>query len=154
MTLQQGIKNFSQTVYFENLDTHICFTFVLRYLVPSGRRQELAVIARVRYGNPCVLGPYSIAMVITEALHQYRSVLTIAFVPPNFVIGMTTTELQLQLLSFRTIEGPGFVLDMVPWSPEYQAFDLPWILTRIGRGTPHGSFPKYINSHILPSFVS
>jgi hypothetical protein len=73
-------------------------------------------------------------MRITQLLNSYQSILNVSFSPPNFVINLPTVDLQLHLIQTRTLDEPGFVLDIVPWCPEYESYNLPWIINRGGRG--------------------
>ncbi|XP_021308433.1 uncharacterized protein LOC8055589 isoform X2 [Sorghum bicolor] len=67
-------------------------------------------------------------MEITERLKQHGAIFNVALSPPNFIIHLTTLELQLQILSCKTFSGPDFLLDILPWCLEHGSFDLPWII--------------------------
>jgi len=64
----------------------------------------------------------------SERLKQYGAIFNVALSPPNFIIHLTTLELQLQILSCKTFSGPDFLLDILPWCLEHGSFDLPWII--------------------------
>jgi len=88
----------------------------------------------IRASSSCNLGPYTIAMIITEALQEYRDILSIGFSSANFTIGLSSPDFQLAVLYSRIIEESDLILDILPWCPEYVSFDLPWIIQRKNRG--------------------
>ncbi|OQU89399.1 hypothetical protein SORBI_3002G183000 [Sorghum bicolor] len=93
----------------------------------------------VNHGDlPCLLSTNGIVMEITERLKQHGAIFNVALSPPNFIIHLTTLELQLQILSCKTFSGPDFLLDILPWCLEHGSFDLPWIIKSSDQDrTPH-----------------
>jgi hypothetical protein len=99
------------------------------------------------------MGPYGIAMVITEALQQYQDILSIGLSSMNFVISLQSPDIQLTALSSPTIEDPDVVLDMVPWCSEYVTFDLPWIIRHSSEGIQQSSFLVYAYNFCYLSYA-
>ncbi|OQU79056.1 hypothetical protein SORBI_3008G089600 [Sorghum bicolor] len=121
--------------------------------VPKSRR-ETSVIAMIRASSSCNLGPYTIAMIITEALQEYRDILSIGFSSANFTIGLSSPDFQLAVLYSRIIEESDLILDILPWCPEYVSFDLPWIIQRKNRVTPPNQLGIYMNNLISEGKLS
>jgi len=117
----------------------------------SGSNQRFSVIIGPRQGIPCALTPLEISMEITEQLKQYGPIFNVGFSPPNFAINFTSLELQLHLLSVQALTGPGFTLDILPWSYEYETFEFPWVPATSSQGT---IIINNIEKYALPEFYS
>lgn len=123
---------FPKTWYYFSFVLNSCLQFLL-----LESRRETSVIARIRAGSSCTLGPYTIAMIITEALQEYRDILSIGFSSTNFTIDLNSTDFQLAVLYSRIIEESDLILDILPWCSEYVNFNLPWIIQRKNKGMQH-----------------
>jgi len=85
-------------------------------------------------------------MIITEALQEYRDILSIGFSSTNFTIGLNSTDFQLAVLYSRIIEESDLILDILPWCSEYVNFNLPWIIQRKNKVTPPNQLSIYMNN--------
>lgn len=74
-------------------------------------------------------------MKIAEHLRQYRSACNVSADPPKFIINIGTLELQVHLLALKTLRGPDFLVDLLPWCSEYHYLHLPWIITEPCEGS-------------------
>lgn len=100
----------------------------------SASRRDTSVIAKIRHGAPAMLGLHTISMVISEELQQYQDILSIGFSSKNIVLGLNSPAIQLAVLYSPVIEGPDFFPDIRPWCPEYENYDLPWIIKQAPKG--------------------
>ena len=97
------------------------------FYASSGTHRQFSVVARVRPGVPLKVSSVKIAMDLREQLMQFQARFSITYSAPNFIIETASAAFQLQLLACRVLDGEGFVLDLVPWCPEYVEQNLPWI---------------------------
>jgi hypothetical protein len=107
--------------------------------------RQFSVVARVRPGVPLEVSSVKIAMDLREQLMQFQARFSITYSAPNFIIETASAAFQLhQLLACRVLDGEGFVLDLVPWCPEYVEQNLPWIIVHGVEGKIQTPLPKYI----------
>jgi hypothetical protein len=49
---------------------------------------------------------------------------------PNFIVRFSNEQSYLQFLTHKELHGPDFVVDIMPSIPEYETFDIPWMINR------------------------
>jgi len=83
-------------------------------------------------------------MEIREQLKQFQAKFSITYLAPNCTIDTFSSAFQLQLLTCRALDEEDFIVDLVPWCPEYESCDLPWIITQGAEGKIEDSVLGYI----------
>ena len=92
-------------------------------------------------------------MSIRQQLMQFQTSFTITYSPPGFIIETASAPIPLQLLGCRSLDGEGFVLDLVPWCFEYESSDLPWIIADDAEGKIRRPLPTYVCAEEIGFFL-
>lgn len=96
----------------------------------SEARRQFAVVARLRAGVRCTVSSIEIMLDIKEQLSQFQTKFNKTFSPPNYIIETISAAFQLHLLACRVLEVQEMRLDLLPWCPEHESENLPWIVAR------------------------